>query len=52
MVKDFTVIYEDCNGNRREFYVKSNSIAMATLAALELLPKCVEITRVYHDPSW
>lgn len=52
MTKDFTVVYEDCNGSRREFYVKSNSITMATLTARELLPQCVEIIRVYHDPSW
>ena len=52
MIKDFTVVYQDGNGTRREFYVKSTSISMATLAARELLPTCVEIVRCYHDPSW
>ena len=51
-IRDFTVVYEDCNGIRREFYVKSTSMCQATLAARELLPACVEIVRSYHDPSW
>jgi hypothetical protein len=51
-MKDFTVIYQDCNGIKREFYVKADSICHATLSARELLPQCVDIVRVYHDPNW
>jgi len=51
-MKDFTVIYQDCNGTRREFYLKATSNAHATISAMELLPSCVEIVRTYHDPSW
>jgi len=52
IISDYTVIYQDCNGTRREMYVKAESICKATLAAQELLPSCVEIVRCYHDPSW
>lgn len=52
MVKDFTVVYQDGNGTRREMYVKATSLCHATLTARELLPQCVEITRTYHDPNW
>lgn len=51
-MKDFTVIYQDCNGIRREFYLKAESCAHATITAMELLPQCVEIVRTYHDPNW
>jgi len=51
-MKDFTVIYQDCNGIRREMYLKATSNAHATISAMELLPSCVEIVRTYHDPSW
>ena len=49
---DYTVIYEDGNGTRREFYLKATSVAHATMTARELLPACVEIVRAYHDPNW
>lgn len=52
MIKDFTVIYQDGNGVRREMYLKATSSCHATMTARELLPPCVEIVRVYHDPSW
>ena len=51
-MKDFTVIYQDGNGTRREFYLKATSCAHATVSAMELLPRCVEIVRTYHDPNW
>lgn len=51
-LSDYTIVYQDCNGARREMYVKATSCCQATLAALELLPKCVEIVRTYHDPNW
>jgi len=52
LLKDFTVIYQDCNGTRREMYLKAASCCQATLATRELLPECVDIVRTYHDPSW
>ena len=52
MLKDFTVIYQDGNGPRRELYLKAFSCAHATISATELLPKCVDIVRTYHDPHW
>ena len=52
MARDFTVVYQDGNGTRREMYVKATSMCHATLTARELLPQCVEITRTYHDPNW
>lgn len=52
LTKDFTVVYQDCNGTRREMYLKATSSCQATLAARELLPECVEIVRTYHDPNW
>lgn len=52
LLKDFTVVYQDCNGTRREMYLKATSCCQATLAAQELLPQCVEIVRAYHDPNW
>ena len=52
MIKDFTVIYQDGNGMRRELYLKATSCAHATISAMELLPSCVEIVRTYHDPNW
>lgn len=51
-LRDFTVVYQDGNGIRREMYLKATSCSQATLAAQELLPKCVEIIRAYHDPNW
>lgn len=51
-LRDFTVIYEDCNGIRREMYLKATSPCSATLAARELLPECCDIVRTYHDPNW
>jgi hypothetical protein len=52
IIKDFTVIYQDRNGIRREFYLKAASACDATMVACELLPQDVEIVRCYHDPSW
>jgi hypothetical protein len=52
MISDYTVIYQDCAGHRREFYLKSRSIALATITARELLPSCINILRTYHDTSW
>ena len=52
MISDYTVIYQDGAGHRREFYLKARSIAHATITARELLPPCAEIVRAYHDPSW
>jgi len=52
MISDYTVIYESNGGTRREFYVKATSIAHATISARELLPQCVEIVRVFHNPNW
>lgn len=52
MISNYTVIYEDGAGHRREFYLKAKSIAHATVAARELLPDCVTIVRAYHNPSW
>ena len=51
-MKDFTIIYKDCNGIRREFYLVSRSLSRAVMSASELLPQCVEIVRAYHDASW
>jgi hypothetical protein len=51
-VRDFTVVYEDGNGIRRELYLKSTSCCQATLTARELLPVSCEIKRTYHDPNW
>lgn len=51
-MRDFTVIYQDGNGTRRELYLKATSISHATITAMELLPRCVEIVRTYHDPNW
>lgn len=51
-ISDYTVIYRDCNGSRCEFYLAAKSLADATMSATELLPDCVEIVRVYHDPNW
>jgi hypothetical protein len=50
--RPFTVIYEDCNGIRRELYLMAQSVAWAAINARELLPSCVNIVRCYHDPSW
>lgn len=51
VIRDYTVIYE-CNGQRREHYLKAKSTSHATLSARELLPSSCEIVRVYEDPSW
>ena len=51
-MKDFTIVYKDCNGVRREFYLMAHSISNAVMSANELLPHCVEIIRAYHDASW
>jgi hypothetical protein len=51
-MKDFTVVYQDGNGTRREMYLKAYSNSHATITAMELLPRCVEIVRTYHDPNW
>lgn len=52
LIRDYTVIYTDGNGQRREYYLKAKSPCSATLAARELLPQSCEITRVYHNPDW
>jgi len=51
-LRDFTVIYEDANGMRREMYLKASSACHATLSARELLPSFCEVVRTYHDPNW
>ena len=50
--RNYTVIYTDGNGCRREWYLLAFSPANATMTARELLPSLCEITRVYHDPDW
>lgn len=52
ITRPYTVVYEDGNGIRREFYLMDKSIAWATITARELLPQSVNIIRCYHDPSW
>lgn len=52
MISDYTVIYKDGAGHRRNYYLKAHSIAHATVSARELLPSCTDIIRTYHDPSW
>jgi len=52
MARDFTVVYQDGMGMRRELYLKAYSCAHATISAMELLPPCVDIVRTYHDPNW
>lgn len=50
--RNYTVIYTDGNGCRREWYLLASSPAHATMSARELLPASCEITRVYYDPDW
>lgn len=50
--RNYTVIYTDGNGHRREWYLLASSPAHATIQARELLPESCEVTRVYHDPDW
>lgn len=47
---NYTVIYTDGNGKRREQYVRAKSAAHATILARETLPKSCDITRVYLNP--
>lgn len=50
--RNYTVIYSDSNGCRKEWRLLANSPAKAMLTARELLPESCEITRVFHDPEW